>query len=197
MKLRKVLASATAASLMAAALGPAAHAHTGIGEVSGFAAGFGHPFTGLDHLLAMVAAGLWAAQIGGRATWKIPAAFVGVMLLGGAAGMLGVRLPFVEQGIVASVLALGALVAVAWRWPAAAGAALVGLFAFFHGHAHGSEMPPGAGALAYSAGFGLATALLHLTGIALAEASRRVFDGRLTRLAGGAIALLGLGLAAL
>lgn len=194
MNARKV--AAPAVFVAAQLFGPAAHAHTGVGEVSGFAAGLGHPFGGVDHLLAMVAVGLWAAQIGGRATWRIPCAFVGVMLLGGLAAMLGLQVPFVEEGILASVLVLGALVAAAWQWPAAAGAALVGLFAFFHGHAHGSEMPPGAASLAYSAGFALATAWLHAAGIGLAALSHRLAGGRLLRLAGGAIALAGLGLAA-
>lgn len=195
-RMGKVLVSAAASAFAGLVASPAVLAHTGVGEVTGFSAGFGHPLGGLDHLLAMVAVGLWSAQIGGKATWQIPCAFVGVMLLGGVLGMFGAGLPLVEQGIVASVLVLGVIVAAAWRWPVAASAAVVALFALFHGHAHGSEMPPGAGSVAYSAGFALATALLHAAGIGLASIFHRIAAGRLTRLAGGVIALLGLYLAA-
>lgn len=191
---RKRRLGITAPGALAAwlAMSSAALAHTGVGEVSGFAAGFWHPLGGLDHLLAMLAVGLWAAQIGGKATWQIPCAFVGVMVLGSVAGMIGLHVPMVEQGILASVLVLGALVAVALRCPAPVCAALAGLFALFHGHAHGTEMPLGAGALAYVAGFSLATALLHGAGIALAALCRRAVSVRLTQVAGGAIVLLAL-----
>jgi len=141
-----------------------AHAHPGH-DANGFAAGVSHPLHGLDHLLAMVAVGLWAAQLGGRARWVVPASFVSVMALGGALGMAGVALPFAEQGIFASVLMLGVLIAAAVRMPLAASAALVGLFALCHGHAHGLEMPATATGLTYGAGFVFATALLHATGI--------------------------------
>lgn len=141
-----------------------AHAHPGH-DVSGFAAGVAHPLHGLDHILAMVAVGLWAAQLGGRARWLVPASFVSVMALGGALGMAGVPLPFAEQGIFASVLILGVLIAAAVRLPVPASMAVVGLFALCHGHAHGLEMPGTAAGLAYGAGFVLATALLHTAGI--------------------------------
>lgn len=170
-------------------------AHTGAGSTAGFGSGFLHPIGGLDHLLAMIAVGLWAAQAGGRAIWTVPTAFVSVMILCGALGMAGIALPHVETGIVLSVLVLGVLIAVAVRLPVVAAAAIVGLFAVFHGHAHGAEMPLGAGAFAYSAGFALATALLHGAGIGLGMAIRRFSVEPLTRFAGVAIAVSGVWLA--
>jgi len=170
-------------------------AHVGVGEVSGFATGFSHPLLGLDHLLAMVAVGLWAAQAGGRRVWIVPAAFVCVMALGAALGMLGVQVPFVEQGILASVMVLGLLIAGAARFPVAASVAVVALFALFHGHAHGTEIPPAASGVAYFAGFTVATAMLHVIGIGFGMALKQAASGRLARYAGGAIAALGVCLA--
>jgi urease accessory protein len=170
-------------------------AHTGVGAVSGFAAGFGHPIGGLDHVLAMVAVGLWAAQMGGRALWAVPAAFVGMMLFGGFLGVSHVAVPFIEAGIVVSVIVLGALVAAGVRVPTAAAAAIVGALAIFHGHAHGAEMPVDAGGLMYGAGFALATALLHGTGIAAGLGLNRVAVERFVRMGGGAIAAGGVLLA--
>jgi len=141
-----------------------AHAHPGH-DASGFASGLAHPLHGLDHILAMVAVGLWAVQLGGRAKWLVPASFVSVMAIGGALGMAGVAMPFAEQGIFASVLILGVLIAAAVRLPLAASMSIVGLFALCHGHAHGLEMPGTAAGLAYGAGFVLATAILHASGI--------------------------------
>jgi urease accessory protein len=170
----------------------AASAHTVTGGASGFATGFAHPLGGVDHLLAMLAVGLWAAQLGGRALWLVPTAFVGMMLAGGALGMLHIGVPFVEQGILASLVVLGVLIASAFRLPATAGALLVAVFALFHGHAHGSEMPLSANGLSFAAGFMLATTLLHGTGIALGLALKRFDAARMARVAGGAIALSGL-----
>jgi len=167
-------------------------AHTAAGAATGFAAGFAHPLGGADHLLAMVAVGLWAAQLGGRALWMVPVTFVAVMLAGAALGMSGVSLPFVEAGILASVLVMGVLVAAALRLQPAVGALLVAVFALFHGHAHGTEMPLVAGGLAWGAGFALCTALLHATGMGLALALRRFSLQKAVRLAGGAIAVGGL-----
>ncbi len=130
-----------------------------------FNGGFTHPLSGWDHLLAMIAVGLWAAQLGGRARWLVPVAFVGVMTLGAALGRTGVIFPGMEQGIAASVLVLGLLIAAAVRLPVTAGMALVGVFAIFHGFAHGAEMPGTAGGLFYGAGFVVATALLHAIGV--------------------------------
>jgi urease accessory protein len=143
-----------------------ASAHILPGTSHGFQDGFVHPLTGWDHLLAMIAVGLWAAQHRGRAVWLIPASFVGVMLLGGILGVAGVHLPGVELVIAISVLALGALVATMTRFTISLSMAVVGLFALFHGYAHGHEMPAAAGAFPFSIGFVVATALLHGVGLA-------------------------------
>jgi urease accessory protein len=164
----------------------AALAHSGIDHALSFASGFTHPFTGLDHLLAMVAVGLWAGLNGGRALWAWPVAFVGVMIGGGALGMAGIGLPLVEPGILASVVVLGLLVLAATRLPIAAGAVLVGLFALLHGHAHGEELPTAAAAASYSAGFALATAALHALGLGVACFSATA-NARLAVRAGGAL----------
>lgn len=145
----------------------AAEAHTGVGSTMGFTHGLGHPFSGLDHILAMVAVGLLAANLGGRALWLVPLSFVAMMAVGGALGVAGVDMPFVEIGIAASVIVLGLAVAMQWNLPVAGAMALVGFFALFHGHAHGAEMPTDASGLAYGVGFVLATAILHLIGIGL------------------------------
>jgi urease accessory protein len=183
----------TAAGLLAALiLVPLeASAHTGAGDTSGFGAGFVHPLGGIDHLLAMVAVGLWAAQLGGRAALAVPGTFVTLMLVGGFLGFSGVALPFVEQGILLSVLVMGILIAGAFRLPALSGAILVGLFALFHGHAHGSEMAAGLGATSYSLGFTAATLLLHVAGWGCGRALQRLNLTLLHRFAGGAIALGG------
>jgi urease accessory protein len=173
----------------------AAQAHTGVGATAGFAHGFLHPIGGLDHVLAMVAVGLLAAQLGGRALWLVPLSFVSVMAIGGAVGMSGIALPFVEIGIALSVVVLGAAVATRWSPPTIAAMALVGLFAIFHGYTHGAEMPESISGLEYAAGFVLATALLHLCGIGsglLFGRLSRAHGGWLLRLAGGATALAGI-----
>lgn len=178
--------------LLAAAM--PAYAHVGIGTASSFTAGFMHPLSGLDHMTVMVAVGLWAALKGGKAVLAWPAAFVGVMLVGGVLGMLHMPLPFVEPGILASVVALGLLVALAIDLPVSAGVAIIGLFALFHGHAHGTEVPENAGGLEYMAGFAIATAALHATGIAAGLGLGIRFRG-LARAAGAACAAIGIGLA--
>lgn len=156
-----------------------------------FTAGFAHPLGGLDHLLAMIAVGLWAAQLGGRALWAVPAAFVTMMAVGGAAGMTGMALPNVELGITGSLLVLGALI-LAWaRLPVWAGMALVGFFAVFHGYAHGAEMPAESAALGYAAGFVLATALLHGVGLAAALYTQKAVSAWLIRLGGAGVAAAG------
>ncbi|QND57981.1 MULTISPECIES: HupE/UreJ family protein [Mesorhizobium] len=171
-----------------------AYAHVGVGTTSSFTAGFMHPLSGLDHMTVMVAVGLWAALKGGRAVWAWPAAFVGVMLGGAALGMAHVPVPFVEPGILASVVALGLLVALAIDLPVSAGVAIIGLFALFHGHAHGTEVPENAGGLEYMAGFAVATVLLHAVGIAAGLGLGMRFRG-LARVAGAACAAIGVGLA--
>lgn len=179
---------ATAALIASAA---PAFAHLNPAEHGSFAAGFSHPLFGLDHILVMVAVGLWAAQIGGRALVVVPAAFVAMMAAGFALAVAGVDLPFVEPAILASVVALGLLVAMAVRLDTAASAAIVGVFALFHGHAHGGELGS-AGALAFSVGFILATAALHVAGIGLGIALLRLSgSGLLARILGGLTALAG------
>ena len=177
----------------------AALAHTGHGDTSGFTHGFLHPASGLDHVLAMVAVGLFAAHLGGRAMWMVPAAFVTMMAAGGGLGMAGVGLPYVETGIALSVVVLGAAVAFGLSVPTAAAMTLVGFFAIFHGHAHGAEMPETASGLGYGAGFILATALLHAAGIGLGLGIGRLHGAvgrRVQQAAGGAAALAGVGMLA-
>jgi len=171
---------------------PLAEAHPGHGPAS-LVAGFIHPFTGWDHLLAMVAVGLWAAQLGGRARWALPLAFVSAMIVGAAAGIAGWLPPGIEWGILASVLVLGLALAGAIRVPLVAGVAIVAAAGLVHGVAHGAEMPLQAGSLRFLAGMIAATALLHAGGLAagLAAARRRPV---LTRLAGAAIAAGGIAL---
>jgi urease accessory protein len=171
-----------------------AYAHVGVGTTSSFTAGVMHPLSGLDHMTVMIAVGLWAALKGGKAIWAWPAAFVGVMLGGAALGMAHVPVPFVEPGILASVVALGLLVALAVDLPVSAGVAIIGLFALFHGHAHGTEVPENAGGLEYMAGFAIATVILHAVGIAAGLSLGLRFRG-LARVAGAACAAIGVGLA--
>ena len=185
-----------AAAALALAATPAL-AHTGVGAASGLAAGMIHPIAGLDHVLAMVTVGLFAGQMGGRALWLVPVTFVLVMALGGAVGVAGIDLPFVEAGIALSLVVLGAAVAFRLRAPVAVAMAVAGLFAVFHGHAHGGEMPQDAAGLAYGLGFMLATAGLHVAGIgfgSLAGRLARVQGAQAVRLAGAAVAVAGLGL---
>ena len=184
-------------SLLAAALfltvTSAALAHPQGAEANGVACGFAHPLSGWDHLLAMIAIGLWAAQLGGRACWQVPAAFVGVMAVSAVGGHFVGVIPGLEQGIAASVLALGLLVAWTGRLPLVASVTLAGIFATFHGLAHGAEMPATAGGLAYGAGFVAATALLHLSGIGLGFGAKHLSE-RAPRLIGLGIAAAGAGL---
>lgn len=178
-----------------------AYAHAGIGHASiegaaSFLHGLTHPVGGLDHVCAMLAVGLWAARTGGRSMWALPLAFVSVMALGGILPLLGIGLPFAEQGIALSVLLLGVLIAASVRLPLWLGSCLVGLFALWHGHAHGVEMPPLASGIAYALGFALTTSLLHAAGIAsgLWMQRQNVWHGareRLVRMAGTGIALCG------
>jgi urease accessory protein len=192
------LAISRAVAVLGAILAPtAAWAHPGHGEAVGFAQGFVHPVTGLDHVLAMIAVGLFAANLGGRALWAVPLSFVSVMALGGALGVAGIAVPFVEAGIALSVIVLGLAVALRWKAPVAAAMALVGLFALFHGHAHGSEMPVDAAGFEYGLGFILATALLHGAGLTLGLGFARfgrTAAPRSIQFGGIAMAVAGLGL---
>jgi urease accessory protein len=183
----------TLLALLVALTPSLAFAHAGIGDAHGVAHGFMHPLSGPDHILAMVAVGLFAAHPrGGRALWLVPLSFVAMMAFGGGLGMAGVELPYVEIGIGLSVVVLGIVVATGVHPPVAIAMALVGFFAIFHGHAHGAGMPETVSALAYGAGFILATGLLHATGIALGLLIGR--ERRVTRFAGSAMALAGIGI---
>lgn len=190
----------TAAAAAALTLLPQlAYAHTGAGAVHGFSHGFAHPLGGLDHLLAMVTVGIFAWQLGGRAVWAVPATFVGLMAVGGALGVSGIDVPFVELGIALSVTVLGGVVAFGLKAPLAAAMAMVGFFAIFHGHAHGAEMPADASGLAYGLGFMVATAGLHLAGIGLGMAIGRfgeLHGEKFVRGAGAAVAVAGVGIMA-
>lgn len=183
-----VLAATTAVSASPAL------AHLDPVEHGSLAAGFSHPLFGPDHILAMVAVGLWACTLGGRAILAVPAAFVGTMMLGFVAAMLELPLPFVEPVILASVVVIGLLSAVALRLPTGPAMALIGFFAFFHGHAHGGELGS-AGAMEFAVGFAIATALLHGAGIGLGWLLGRSSGLTGTRIAGAATALAGLWLA--
>lgn len=186
----------TAVALAFSAMPSTAFAHAGI-DGSGFTHGFLHPWSGLDHVLAMVMVGLLAFQLHGRALWLVPATFVAVMVLGGALGATGVAMPFVELGIALSVIVLGAVAALNIKAPVAAAMGLVGLFAIFHGYAHGAEMPALADGLSYGGGFVLATVLLHGAGIGLGyvlgAASVR-YGSMVARAAGGLAAVAGVGI---
>lgn len=184
-----------ALALIATALAGPALAHTGTGAVHGFGAGLMHPLLGVDHVLAMVAVGLWAGLTGGRARFAYPLAFVGMMVLAGLWGMSGEALPGVEIGIAVSVVVLGLAIALKASPPLAAGAAACAIFAIFHDYAHGAELPAGASGLGYAIGFVLSTAALHGAGLAAAGvlAARAPL---LARVAGGGVALAGLALLA-
>jgi urease accessory protein len=167
-----------------------ASAHTGVGDPSGFLHGLGHPIGGLDHVLAMVAVGLWAAQIGGKALWLLPSSFVLTMAGSSVLGHLALPLPGVEQGILASDFSLGLLLLVAPCLPLTIGMAIVSFLAMFHGYAHGAEMPATAAGLTYGAGFILSTAGLHLLGIGIGLALDRlqpILRQQLFRVGGAAI----------
>jgi len=174
-----------------AALASPALAHIQPGEAGGFVTGFMHPISGLDHVLAMVAVGLWGAQLGAPAIWLLPVTFPVVMACGGFLGLLGIPLPGVEIGIAVSALLLGVAVMTERKPPLYAAAALVGLFAIFHGHAHGTELPPGQSGLLYSLGFVVATGCLHAIGIAIGAIHRWPAGQVALRLAGGGVGLAG------
>lgn len=170
----------------------AALAHIGDHSHMSFAEGLRHPLTGLDHILAMVAVGLWASQLGRRAMWLLPVTFAAVMTVGAVFGFSGVALPWVEFGIAGSVLVLGAAVALALRPSLAVSVPLIAVFALLHGYSHGVELPAAASALSYGAGFVAATLALHAVGIALGLLANCVPVRFAARTAGGAIACVGL-----
>lgn len=195
MKINSALAFA-AATLAATTVSTAALAHTGVGATAGFTAGFGHPMGGLDHILAMVGVGLFAWMLKGRALWLVPAAFVAMMAVGGVLGVLQVPVPMVELGIVLSIVVIGGLVALGKSIPVAAAMAIVGVFAVFHGHAHGTEMPETMSGLSYGIGFMVATALLHAAGIGAGFAIGKIGEARGLQVArGGGAAMAAIGVA--
>jgi urease accessory protein len=193
-----VKTAATARLLQAVLLGwllaPAlALAHVGQGDIGGgLLAGLAHPVFGLDHVIAMVAVGMWGAQLGPPAIWLLPVTFPLVMAFGGVLGALGVPIPGVEIGIALSAVALGGMVAFAARPPLWVAAVLVGVFAIFHGHAHGAELPESANAITYAVGFVLATGALHALGILIGVSHRWPLGARVLRAGGGLIAAGGL-----
>ncbi len=180
-------------AIVALLLVPCAHAHEGSGTTGGFVSGFLHPLFGWDHVIAMVAVGLWGAFLGAPAIWVLPVVFPLVMAAGGALGVAGVPLPAVETGIAVSAIALGGMVAGAVRPPIWIAAVIVGTFAIFHGHAHGTELPQAVDPVAYSLGFVMATGLLHLGGIGLSLVTRWPAGITAVRAVGAAISLGGFG----
>lgn len=182
---------ALAALLAAIPLAPAL-AHTGSGVQLGLLSGFEHPLTGPDHLVAMVAVGLWGAQLGNPAIWVLPITFPLVMAVGGLIGVMGVDLPFAELMIAISGVALGLAVAFSWRPPLWVAAVIVGVFAVFHGYAHGRELPDAADAVAFAVGFVVATGMLHLTGILIGVLVRWEWGVMAVRACGVLIGLVGL-----
>jgi urease accessory protein len=176
---------------MAMLLDSPAWAHVQQGQAAGLLTGLCHPVSGLDHVLAMVAVGLWGAQLGPPAIWLLPVTFPMVMACGGFLGLLGVPIPGVEIGVALSAVLLG--LAVAWeaRPPLWLAATMVGFFAIFHGHAHGTELPPGESGLLYSVGFVIATGCLHATGIAIGLIHRWGWGRVALRVAGAAVSAAG------
>ncbi|WP_344805864.1 HupE/UreJ family protein [Allohahella marinimesophila] len=191
MKTRHLSSLALTALLLTFA--SAASAHESAGVAGGFISGVLHPVLGWDHVVAMVAVGLWGAFLGKPAVWILPVVFPLVMAIGGAMGVLGIPIPAVETGIATSAVVLGAMVAFAVRPPLWIAAVIVGAFAIFHGHAHGTELPNAASPLAYSIGFVLSTGLLHLSGIAFGLLVRWPAGNVAVRAGGGLIALAGVG----
>lgn len=179
------------APLLLALSSHASFAHTTVGVSGGLMSGFLHPLTGLDHMVAMVAVGLWGAQLGAPAVWLLPITFPIVMAIGGAMGVLHVPFAYEEIGIALSALVLGGVIAFRWRLPLAFAAVIVGAFAIFHGYAHGLELPNAANPLAYGIGFVIATGLLHLCGILLGLVLRWPLGEKMVRGAGACIACVG------
>ncbi len=190
---RRVRYGARRIACLVVVLAPAiAFAHEETGQAAGFLAGLMHPVTGMDHVLAMIAVGLWGAVLGPPAIWVLPVAFPLVMALGGLMGLLGIPLPGVEIGIALSAIVLGTMVLAEARPPIWLAALIVAVFAVFHGHAHGRELPEGTSALLYSLGFVIATGLLHAVGILLGVAYRWRTGRWTLRVGGAGVALAGL-----
>lgn len=180
--------------LVSLAFTATAHAHAdAVSLAGGFSTGFMHPVLGWDHVAAMVAVGLWGAFLGERAVWTLPVVFPVVMAAGGVMGLLGLPMPFVEQGIAFSAIVIGAMIATATRAPLWVAALVVGAFAIFHGYAHGAELPEAANPLLYTAGFMVATGLLHVGGILVGLAVRWPWGANVVRGLGVIISLAGVG----
>jgi urease accessory protein len=186
-KRARILCLAFPLALMAAQ----ASAHTGEGINTGFASGFWHPILGWDHVVAMVAVGMWGAFLGAPAIWILPVVFPLVMAFGGALGIVGVPIPMVETGIALSGVVLGLLVAFAIRAPIWVAGVIVGVFAVFHGHAHGAELPEAFSAYGYAVGFVVGTGLLHMAGIAIGFLTKSAAGTMVVRAAGGLVAMVG------
>jgi len=191
MKDTSPLASLPLAALFALLPLASAFAHTGTGVAVGLGSGFLHPITGFDHLVAMVAVGLWGAQLGNPAIWVLPITFPLVMAFGGLLGLSGVNLPLTEPAVALSGIALGLLIALYVRTPLWIAAVLVGVFAIFHGYAHGRELPDAANPIAYAVGFVTATGLLHLCGIVIGLLMALPNGARVVRACGAAIGCVG------
>src|ERR1019366_3965973 len=173
--LKRSMPLAVGIAMAGVMLSSPAMAHTTNASGAGFAGGLSHPFSGLDHILAMITVGLWASQLGRPAYWVLPLTFPVVMAVGAVLGMSGVLLPWVELGIMASVIVLGLMVALSLKPSLIVSMALIGIFALMHGHSHGTELPEAASPVAYGAGFLIATVALHAIGLTIGGASRRPF----------------------
>ncbi|MEM7748364.1 MAG: HupE/UreJ family protein [Pseudomonadota bacterium] len=173
-----------------------ASAHYVGGVLGGFQSGFTHPIVGTDHLLAMLAVGIWGAQMGGRSVWTLPVTFPLIMAAGGVLGMSGITLPHVELGIAISVFILGLAIAFAWRAPESIALLLIAVFAIFHGYAHGLELPQAIDPGSYAMGFVVATGLIHVVGIGIGLLLSKPWKGQLAQMLGGAIAVTGIYFAA-
>jgi urease accessory protein len=180
------------AAMLVVASGGLAEAHVTGAPMEGLQSGFEHPLFGIDHLLAMLAVGIWGAQMGGRSVWTLPVTFPLIMTVGGIAGMAGLPLPHVELGIALSVLALGLAIALAWHPAEIAALALIAVFAIFHGYAHGVELPGAADPAAYAVGFVVATGMIHVCGIGIGLLIGRLYHGLVSRGLGAAIGAGGL-----
>jgi urease accessory protein len=171
--------------------------HTGFGPVSGFEAGFLHPVSGLDHILAMVSVGILAAQLGGKSIWLIPLSFVSMMIIGASFGFFGMAIPFVEYGIIGSVIVLGLAIAFGHKTPLTLAITIVGISSVFHGNAHGLEMPNNISGIEYGLGFTIATALLHMTGILInlfIHKAQKKVASFMVRATGAVISVVGIAL---
>ena len=188
---RQWLGKQHAAGLLLLCFAAAANAHSGEGVAGGFVSGFMHPLSGIDHLLAMVAVGIWGATLGRPLVWALPVAFPMLMVVGGVLGIAKVPLPYIEIGIAVSVVVLGLSIAAAWRAPVALAVGIVAVFGVFHGYAHGTELPQTAAPAAYAAGFVISTGLLHLTGIAIGLSKALPHGAQALRASAGLIAAAG------